>query len=79
MTLRAPPATSLRLPRISSGSTPTALWDQTMEQLERADAHNLKDRETPAVPAIILTASDGSTWRVTVSPAGVLTTTAVTR
>ena len=75
---RAPHPTTLRLPRMGS-SSPAALWDQTMEQLERADARSVKTRETPTLPAVILIAADGSTWRVTVSAAGVLTTTAVPR
>lgn len=75
---RAPPPTTLRLPRMGN-SSPSAVWDQTMQQLEQADAKNVKERQTPTLPAVILVAPDGSAWRLTVSPAGALTTTAVPR
>lgn len=78
MSLRAAMSV-LRLPR--SGGLPLrpALWDATMEQLERADSANVKTGTTPALPGLILTAPDGSAWRVRVDAAGALTTEQVTR
>jgi hypothetical protein len=78
MSLR-PVLSVLRLPR-SGGAPPRAtLWDATMEQLERADAANVKNGTTPALPGLILTAPDGSSWRVLVDAAGALSTERISR
>ena len=69
----------LRLPRAGGGVVDGAAFNAAMQQIERADTANLKTGQTPNLPAIILTAGDGSSWRITVSAAGVLQTAAVPR
>ena len=73
MALR-PAVPTLRLPRTGEGR-----FDSAMLQLEREDARNAKQGTTPSFPSVLLTASDGSTWRLSVSPTGVLSTAVVSR
>lgn len=75
-----PPALPLRLPRASPGSVPTTTaFDGAMEQLEHADAANVKRGTTPAFPGLILTSPSGASWRVLVADDGALYTSAVPR
>jgi hypothetical protein len=70
----------LKLPRAAPGSVPKASsFDDAMQQLERADAQNVKQGTTPNLPALILTAANGSSWRVNVSDDGTLYATLVGR
>jgi len=69
-----PAMPSLRLPRAARGAPTPEEFNNAMVQLERADSANLKTGTTPALPALVLTAADGSAWTVTVSATGVLST-----
>jgi hypothetical protein len=42
--------------------------------LERADSLNVKTGVTPVFPGVILTATDGSSWQLTVAPDGSIAT-----
>jgi len=74
-----PAAATLRLPRAGASVALGRDFDAAMEMLERADARNVKTETTPSLPAVILTASDGSSWRLVVDPGGALRTVAVPR
>lgn len=74
-----PAAATLRLPRAGASVALGRDFDAAMEMLERADARNVKTETTPNLPAVILTASDGSSWRLVVDPGGALRTVAVPR
>ena len=78
MTVR-PVASSLRLPRANIGVVKASDFDNAMQMIERADAVDVKLGQTPTFPAVILVASDGSTWRLVVEPGGALATTPVAR
>jgi hypothetical protein len=69
----------LKLPRAAGTVVRGTDYDAAMQLIERADAGNLKLGTTPALPALILTAADGSSWRLTVGTDGVLHTAAVAR
>ncbi|HEV8502934.1 MAG TPA: hypothetical protein VGR63_15270 [Casimicrobiaceae bacterium] len=75
-----PQLATLRLPRATGANGPrTAEFNAAMQQLEQGLAGVATQGGTPAFPAVILTAADGSSWRVLVQPDGTLTTSAVPR
>jgi len=53
--------------------------DQRFAQLALAVSRKADVTSEPAYSAVLLTASDGSTWRVSVDPTGALVTAVVTR
>ena len=53
--------------------------NQRLQQLAQSISQKADVTLEPTYAAVLLMAPDGSTWRVTVSAAGVLTTAQVTR
>lgn len=74
-----PAQSALRLPRAGAGAVTGPAFDDAMQQLERALAVAVREGTTPSLPALILTAADGSSWRVTVATNGQLRSSAVAR
>lgn len=77
--IRPGTAPTIRLPRAVGRAPSKEEFDGAMLQLEAADAATVKQGVTPALPGLILMASDGSSWRVVVDPGGALRTVAVAR
>lgn len=71
-----PPAAVVSLPRFSGVLAPL---NGAMEQIERAFVGVLRGTGDVSVPAIILQAPDGGSWRVTVAADGQLQTDSVDR
>lgn len=69
----------LRLPRVPSKGGQSDPVNQAFGLLEQADAQNLKRGQEIALPSLLLTADDGSTWRITVAGDGQLTASQVPR
>jgi len=67
----------LVLPRVASTSAAAVPVNGGFASIEMADAENLKRGQEAAVPSLVLTDSTGVSWRVTVTPAGVLHTVKV--
>lgn len=78
MTVR-PQLATLRLPRAVGHMPSTAEFNAAMQQVEQGLDGVAQQNATPVFAAVILTASDGSSWRVVVEPDGSLTTSAVSR
>jgi hypothetical protein len=75
-----PGSTPLRLPRTGGQRPPSgAEFDSAMQQIERADQQSVKASGAANLPGLILTASDGSSWRVMVAADGTLHTVAIAR
>jgi hypothetical protein len=74
-----PAQTGARLPRAAGHMPSTAEFNAAMQQIEQALNATVQQGTTPALPGLILTAADGSSWRVLVQPDGSLTTSAVSR
>jgi hypothetical protein len=70
---------TLHLGRLPANSSQGAQVNNAFTLLEAADLQNVKRNQETAFPSILLVADDGSTWRVTVSTTGVLTTAQVPR
>lgn len=70
--------TLLRLPRVARTGADNPI-NQAFTLLEQADTQNLKRGQEIALPSLLLTASDGSTWRVTIAGDGQLTASQVPR
>lgn len=76
---RAVTAMIRRLPRLPGSDRLAGSWNQMCNAIEDADRQNAKIGQELAVPAVLLPAPDGSTWRVTVDNTGTLVTTQVPR
>lgn len=76
MTIR-PASSALRLPRSSGGQVTPVAFDTAMQLTEMALQRVPQQGSTPSFPGIILTAQDGSSWRLLVNPSGALYTTQV--
>jgi hypothetical protein len=67
---------SIQLPRFSGVLGPV---NMAMSLIERALGGVLRNGQEIYVPSVVLTASDGSSWRVTVDTNGQLRTTEMDR
>lgn len=68
-----------RLMRLPGTERIAQAWNENCNAIEAADRQNVKAGQEFMVPALLLPAPDGSTWRVTVDNTGALTTTQVPR
>ena len=78
MTLR-PALSVLRLPRVSAARVDPGSFNDAMQRIEAALTQSVKAGTTPSLPGLILTAADGSSWRLAVAPDGTLSTAPVPR
>jgi hypothetical protein len=60
----------LKLPRAASMGTMLVTYNNAAQMIERADQDNLKRGTEPTFPSMLLTADDGSTWRVRLAVSG---------
>jgi len=65
-----PGAGPLKLPRASSVGNAIAAINAGFEQIERADTANVKRGRETAFASILLSADDGTTWRLKAVPNG---------
>src|SRR5262249_15260929 len=60
----------LKLPRAASVGTVLGVYNNAAQMLELADQGNLKRGIEPQFRSLLLTADDGSTWRVRLTVSG---------